>query len=164
MSLPALPFRTQARVRCPNGATCASPGQRPGLAQVGPLGRSVAVLGVVTFGLIGDSIAADVPLKDQPHLRRPVASAWIEEGKLLAVANRCGSVSIVDLASQKAIEEIQIGERLADIAAHPKGGWLLAGDEQKQYLVGVRRRGELPGSTPRHAGGPDPGGGGVSPR
>jgi cytochrome c peroxidase len=101
-------------------------------------------------------VAADVPLKDQPHLRRPVASAWIEEGKLLAVANRCGSVSIVDVPSQKAIEEIQIGERLADIAAHPKGRWLLTVDEQKHELIVLKRRRNSLEVAARHAVSPYP--------
>ena len=71
MSLPALPSATQARY------------------------RGVGLWPAVNFLLLlacawTSGSAADPPLKDQPHLRRPVASAWIEPGKLLAVANRSG--------------------------------------------------------------------------
>src|SRR5438128_144836 len=134
MSLSALPFRTQARcaTRQASGGG-ESPGTSPsprdgGLSMrlaglggkagrwtsdlPGGLRLPLALLSFVCLAATG--MCADVPLKDQPHLRRPVASAWMEEGKLLAVANRCGSVSIVDVPSQKAIEEIRIGERLAD--------------------------------------------------
>jgi mono/diheme cytochrome c family protein len=80
--------------------------------------------------------AADLPLKDQPHLRRPIASAWVEHGKLLAVANqRSGSISILDVPQRKVLDEIAVGERLADIAAHPSGHCLLTVDEGRHELI-----------------------------
>jgi hypothetical protein len=76
-----------------------------------------------------------VPLKDQPHLRRPVAAAWLAPGKLLAVANqRSGSVSIVDPEKRKVLTEAAVGERLADVDALP-AGWLLAVDEKLHELL-----------------------------
>ena len=80
--------------------------------------------------------AAEVPLKDQPHLRRPVAAAWLVESKLLAVANqRSGSISIVDIEKHKVLAEVAVGERLADVAALPAAGWLLAVDEKRHELL-----------------------------
>ena len=80
--------------------------------------------------------AAEVPLKDQPHLRRPVAGAWLVESKLLAVANqRSGSLSIVDIKKCMVLAEVVVGERLADVAALPSDGWLLAVDEKRHELL-----------------------------
>jgi DNA-binding beta-propeller fold protein YncE len=80
--------------------------------------------------------AAEVPLKDQPHLRRPVAGAWLVESKLLAVANqRSGSISIVDIEKSKVLAEVVVGERLADVTALSSDGWLLAVDEKRHELL-----------------------------
>lgn len=104
--------------------------------------RLVIVLGVsiVSLGLGGARVVAQVPLKDQPHLRRPVAATWIEEGKLLAVANeRSGSVSIVDIEKRKVLTEVAVGEKLADVASLPSpdgpSRWLLAVDEKLHELL-----------------------------
>lgn len=87
--------------------------------------------------------SAAQPLKDQPHLRRPVAAAWIEPGKLLAVANsRSGSVSVVDIPGRKVLEEVVVGEKLADITAMPTGGKLLAVDESRHELVVLDWKGD----------------------
>src|SRR5262245_56226512 len=97
---------------------------------------SAGPLSLLIFGLFGAELAADPPLKDQPHLRRPVAAAWLEEGKLLAVANQhSGSISIVDIAKRKVLDEVAIGERLADVADLPSGGWFLAVDERRHELL-----------------------------
>ncbi len=93
---------------------------------------------------------AHLPLQDRPHLRRPVAAAWIEQDKLIAVANQeSGSISIVELSTGwhqfligSVLEEIAVGERLADIAADPKGRWLIAIDEQKHELIVLQRAGD----------------------
>jgi hypothetical protein len=92
---------------------------------------------IVLVGLgCGGSLWAQLPLKDQPHLRRPVAAAWLDPGKLLAVANqRSGSISIVDLAEHEVLAEVAVGQRLADVAALPAAGWLLAVDEERHQLV-----------------------------
>jgi len=85
---------------------------------------------------LGSTLRAEVPLKDQPHLRRPVASAWLDHGKLLAVANqRSGSLSIVDIENRKVLAEMAVGEQLADVVALPTVGWLLAVDEKRHELV-----------------------------
>lgn len=109
----------------------------PSNQQTGPVrGLRLTVLTFLCLGLGGAILAADVPLKDQPHLRRPIASAWLDEGKLLAVANqRSGSVSIVDLEKRKVLTEAPAGERLADVASLPFEGWLLAVDEKRHELL-----------------------------
>src|SRR5262245_41723939 len=94
------------------------------------------VLFLVGLGLGGTLWAADAPLKDQRHLRRPIASAWLVEGQLLAVANQhSGSISIVDLENRKVLNETHVGERPADVAALAFDGWLLAVDEQRHELL-----------------------------
>lgn len=91
------------------------------------------------------AFAERVTLKDKPHLRRPVAGAWIVEAKLLAIANqRSGSISIVDIRERKVLKEVAVGERLADVAALPRHGWLVAVDEgQHELLVLLWEAGEL---------------------
>ncbi len=102
-------------------------GHRPGAA---------VVFSLLCLGLGGTLWAREVPLKDQPHLRRPVAAAWLSEGRLLAVANqRSGSLSIVDIEKHKVLTEVAVGERLADVAALPADGWLLAVDEKRHELL-----------------------------
>ena len=99
-------------------------------------GPCPTVLAFLCLGLGSAISAADVPLKDQPHLRRPIASAWLVEGKLLAVANqRSGSISIVDIEKRKVLKEAPVGERLADVASLPLEGWLLAVDEKRHELL-----------------------------
>jgi hypothetical protein len=98
-----------------------------------------------------ESDAADLPLKDRRHLRRPVAAAWIEPDRLLAVANQqSGSISIVDFPKRKVLDEIAIGERLSDMAADPKGRWLITIDEQKHELVVLQREDDSLHVVARH--------------
>jgi hypothetical protein len=85
---------------------------------------------------IVDSNFGKLPQKDRPLLRRPIAAAWIETGKLLAIANQqSGSLSIVDFPKHQVIDEIVIGQRLADLVAHPSGQLLFAVDPQKNELI-----------------------------
>jgi mono/diheme cytochrome c family protein len=87
--------------------------------------------------------AADLELKDQAHLRRPIAAVWIEPNKRLAVGNqKSGSISIVDFPSRQVIEEIQIGQRLTDLGLHKPTGWMLAIDDKLHELIVLRRSGE----------------------
>ncbi|MCI0361306.1 MAG: hypothetical protein L0211_22720 [Planctomycetaceae bacterium] len=94
------------------------------------------MLSLIGLWFGGPLWAAEVPLADQPHLRRPIAAAWLVQSKLLAVANqRSGSISIVDIENGKVLREVLVGERLADVAALPSAGWLLAVDEKRHELV-----------------------------
>jgi cytochrome c peroxidase len=86
--------------------------------------------------------ADDLPLKYQPHLRHPVAAAWVEPNKILAVANHnSGSISIVDFPSRQVTEEITIGERLTALVSHGTSGWLLATDDKLHELIVLQRIG-----------------------
>ena len=97
---------------------------------------AAAVLSLFCLGPGSSLGAVELPLKDQPHLRRPIASAWLVEDKLLAVANqRSGSISIVDIDNRKVLAEMAVGERLADVASLSSEGWLLAVDEQRHELM-----------------------------
>ena len=69
MSLPALPLFTQARLPTLARSEARCNRRRP------------AIFAVFLVGFCQAAVPADLPLKDQPHLRRPVASAWIESGK-----------------------------------------------------------------------------------
>ena len=101
-----------------------------------PTNRQTTVVTLLCLWLAGQLWAAEVPLKDQPHLRRPVAATWLAERKLLAVANqRSGSISIVDVEKHKVLAEVAVGERLADVAALAADGWLAAVDEQRHELL-----------------------------
>lgn len=52
------------------------------------------------------------------QFRRPIALAWVEMGRQVAVANgRSGSISIVDVRSRQVVGETRVAERLADLAA-----------------------------------------------
>src|SRR5262245_43488062 len=111
-------------------ARCASKGKRHCLA---------VLTSLLLFGCCAVALADDLPLKDQPHLRRPVAAAWLQPDTLLAVANqRSGSISIVDIAKHKVLAEVAVGERLADVAALPSSRWFLAVDEARHELLVLR--------------------------
>ncbi|GIW94375.1 MAG: hypothetical protein KatS3mg110_2416 [Pirellulaceae bacterium] len=57
------------------------------------------------------------PLHEQPSVRRPVALAFVENERFLAVANRCGTVSVVDTDGWQVVAEYRVGERLSAMAA-----------------------------------------------
>jgi mono/diheme cytochrome c family protein len=87
--------------------------------------------------------AADLPPKDQSHLRRSIAAEWIEPKKLLAIANqKSASISIVDIPTRKVTDEIVIGQRLTDLALLKKTGWLLATDDRLHELIVLQCIGE----------------------
>jgi YVTN family beta-propeller protein len=78
----------------------------------------------------------------EPGVRRPVALAIVDGGKLLFVANRrSGSVSVIDTEKARAVAEASVGRGLADLAATPDGRWLLAVDEEAHELILLGREG-----------------------
>src|SRR6186997_1223393 len=100
-------------------------------------------LNLVFIVLTASCFSAEPLLKDHPHLRRPIAAAWIEPNKLLAVANqKSGSISIVDFPNRQVLDEIVIAQRLTDLVAHPKSGLLLATDDKQHELILLRRDGD----------------------
>ena len=59
----------------------------------------------------------------------------------LLVANRSGSVSIVDTARARVVGEATVGERLSDLAAVPDGQRLVAVDEERNELILLEHEG-----------------------
>jgi mono/diheme cytochrome c family protein len=63
------------------------------------------------------AVAADDGPKLAEQFRKPVALAWVEPSKLVAVANgRSGTISLVDIAARRVVGETKIAERLSDLA------------------------------------------------
>ncbi len=106
--------------------------------------KPLACLWVLLVGLSGvvlDSGASDdlSGMHGTPHLRRPVAAALCDGGRLLCVANqRSGSVSLIDMEARRVTAEVKIGGGLSDVAALPDGKTLLIADEAQHELLVVR--------------------------
>jgi cytochrome c peroxidase len=77
-----------------------------------------------------------------PRPRRPVAAAFVDDARTVAVANRCGSVSVVDVSEGRLLGEFQVGERLADLAVLPDRKHILLVDEGHNELLALVRDGE----------------------
>ncbi len=97
-------------------------------------------LAVMTVRPADNSLAASdressaTGLKSQ--LRRPVAMAFVRDGRQLCVANRdSGSLSIIDTDRLLVVEEITIGTRLSDLAVLPDSRRLLTVDEAEHQLL-----------------------------
>ena len=71
--------------------------------------------------------------------RRPVALA-VADG-LVFVANRGGTVSVIDAAGSRVAGEVRAGRRLSDLAVSAGGKRLLATDEEAGELIVLRRGG-----------------------
>ncbi|MDG2384304.1 MAG: cytochrome c peroxidase [Pirellulaceae bacterium] len=52
----------------------------------------------------------------KPQLRRPISLSWVDANQL-AIGNQLGSISIVNLADQKVVDEIVVADRIADLHA-----------------------------------------------
>lgn len=90
-----------------------------------PILCSLAALALIATIGVGGAWSADVPQQtvDKPppklaeQFRKPIALAWVEPSKLVAVANgRSGTISIVDVAARRVVSETKVAERLADLA------------------------------------------------
>jgi len=97
------------------------------------------------------SPAKEPPLpaeKPSPKLteqfRKPIALAWVETSKTVAVANgRSGTISIVDVPARRVVSETKVAERLADLAAPFGGAKIFAGffaalDAESQELLQLK--------------------------
>jgi cytochrome c peroxidase len=71
------------------------------------------------------------------RLRRPVALALLADGHTLAVANRGGSLSLVELRLPQVTGEVPLGGRLSGLAALPDGKRLLVTDEERHELIAL---------------------------
>jgi DNA-binding beta-propeller fold protein YncE len=81
--------------------------------------------------------AAQPPRPDAPP-RRPVAAALLADGQTVCVANhRTGSLSLVDLARAKLVNELQVGGRLTGLAVLPDHSQILVTDEERHELVAL---------------------------
>jgi cytochrome c peroxidase len=108
--------------------------------------KSTFVLAIflLSFGISGlvkqgSSAIGQGSRVEQGSLRRPVALVLVDEGKTLLVANRNGTVSVLDIAAGRVAAEEKVGRRLADLTATPDGRWLLAADEEANELVVLER-------------------------
>ncbi len=82
------------------------------------------------------------PPPSEGTLRRPVALVLADDDRLLVSANRrTGSVSVIDLAQQRVVNEVTLGKSLADLQAVGDGKFLLAVDDEAHELIALRRRG-----------------------
>jgi YVTN family beta-propeller protein len=100
------------------------------------MGKSLlltAPAGAVVFCLLALGHGASAPT-ETPHPRRPVAVSLSADGKRLFVANRSGTVSVLDTAARRVVAEAAVGRRLADLTA-ASDGRLLAVDEEAGELV-----------------------------
>jgi cytochrome c peroxidase len=74
------------------------------------------------------------PADPPGRLRRPLALALDPDQKFLYVANRCGSLSVIDLTHRCLLGETDIGRRLSSLV-HVQGKQYLATDEEAHELL-----------------------------
>jgi YVTN family beta-propeller protein len=102
------------------------------------------------FCWAGDGPAESGLLTAAARLRRPQALALSPNGLYLYVANRCGSISAIDVQRASLIAEQDVGERLSDL--RPLGqDQFLATDEQAHEVLWLLLDGpriEVLGRTP----------------
>lgn len=79
--------------------------------------------------------AAEPRLESLPALRRPVGLVPSADGQRLFVANRAGTVSVVDPQEGTVRSESPIGKRISSLCALPGGEHLLATDEEAGRLL-----------------------------
>ena len=102
------------------------------------------LLALTLCGIVQASPAdeSQTPLAQHSHLRRPVAAAWLDGGRTLAVVNQhSGSVSLIDADFLTITTELPVARRLSDLAALPDGR-LLATDDQAHELLLLAREHE----------------------
>jgi YVTN family beta-propeller protein len=93
--------------------------------------------------------------KSDIRLRRPIALALIDDGKILLIANRdSGTVAAWDAIKLRQAREARFGRSLSDMAAIPNGGPVLVTDEESGEVVVLERRSL--GVLHRHPVGPSP--------
>jgi len=101
------------------------------------MAKAIAIF-LAAFTLSGFSLAGeanDSPASRADSLRRPVAAVLLNEGRTLCVANRCGSISLVDTESLQVRREVPVAKRLSHMAALPHESGLLALDDEQDQLL-----------------------------
>ncbi|HEY7424574.1 MAG TPA: cytochrome c peroxidase, partial [Gemmataceae bacterium] len=72
------------------------------------------------------------------RLRRPVAAAFLDDGRTLGVANaRSGTVSLVDVQQGRVRAETAAGKHLADLAVLPDRKHVLVVEDERHELVAL---------------------------
>jgi DNA-binding beta-propeller fold protein YncE/mono/diheme cytochrome c family protein len=103
---------------------------------------SVAVLTALVI-LIPRPSASSSSVGAKPRLRRPIAMALSNDGRRLFVANRSGSLSMLDTSERRLAGEIIVGKSLADLTA-TSDGRLLAVDEGAGELIVLSTKDDSP--------------------
>lgn len=82
------------------------------------------------------------------QFRKSVALAWVEPGRLVAVANgRSGSISLVDVAEKLVVGETNVGSRLTDLKRSADSSFFVALDDKSHELLHLKIAPEKTGST-----------------
>ena len=76
----------------------------------------ILLLAAVTVSVRHTALADD---GQSNTLRRPVALAFGSDERIIFVANRCGSISVIDTKTRKVTAEHDIAEQLSDLVASP---------------------------------------------
>jgi YVTN family beta-propeller protein len=107
---------------------------------VKPTALLLAVVGACLAGVgLRTTRAEKEPVPNlEAILRRPVALALGDGGRLFVANQRCGSISVINLQTGQTTHEVRIGGRLADLVATPDRGRLLAVDEDGAELIVLR--------------------------
>lgn len=85
-----------------------------------------------------DSVQGERALHLEPAFRRPSSAVLLNEGTLLAIANRrSGSVTLVDAITGAIQSETKIGQEISDLAALPRSSKLALTDFARHELIFV---------------------------
>lgn len=101
-----------------------------------PSARLVAgcLAGLVAVLLTAPALGTDGARAVEARLRRPVALALAPNDDFVYVANRCGSISVIDIAAATLVQEVAVGRQLADLV-HVQDRVFLAVDEEAHQVV-----------------------------
>ncbi len=69
------------------------------------------------------------------RIRRPMAVALMDGGRLLTANRQSGSISVIDLATRRVLAEYDVASGLADIAALPDNRRVLAADQAGHQIL-----------------------------
>jgi YVTN family beta-propeller protein len=103
--------------------------------------RSETLLAATVAFVLSGCVAVNADAaerKNTPQFRHPAAVVAVD--KWLFTANeRSGSISVVDTNEMRVVDEVEVGGRLADLAATPHGETLFACNQQHHQLVVLLR-------------------------
>lgn len=91
----------------------------------------------IAFTIVTERQAAATQLHEQSAIRRPVALVLTKQ--YLLVANRAGTVSIVDTVAQRVRKEVLIGQTISDLSLIPDSDLLLATDQESHQLLLIQQ-------------------------